>query len=282
MPDKLQTLVDNLKTYKKLAVAFSGGVDSSFLAAVAKDGCESVVAITVKSEFQSQKEADNAVRMAEKIGIRHVVVTARVLEDPGVVQNTNERCYFCKKALFSLVKDKAEALGFENLAHGANLDDLSDYRPGFRAAREMGVLAPLVEAELTKAEIREYSRVMGLETWNMASQSCLATRIPYGERITLEKLAMVENGEKALHDLGFTKVRVRCHGEVARIELDPGSVDRLMEKEMRQTVVGAMKQAGFNYVAVDLEGYVSGSMNRSLSAPCDDPPDACVGPGGNK
>ena len=267
MPDKLQILVDKIKRYKNLAVAFSGGVDSSFLAAVAKDNCDSVVAITVKSEFQSQKEADNAVRMAEAIGIRHVVVTAGVLADPEVVQNTNERCYFCKKVIFSLLKDKAEALGFETIAHGANLDDLSDYRPGFRAAREMGVEAPLIEAELTKSEIRDYSRAMGLETWNMASQSCLATRVPYGECITLEKLTRVENGERALYDLGFTRVRVRCHGDMARIELDPGSVDRLMDKELRQTVVQAMKQAGFKYVAVDLEGYVSGSMNRSLSAP---------------
>ncbi|MCP4119618.1 MAG: ATP-dependent sacrificial sulfur transferase LarE [Desulfobacteraceae bacterium] len=264
MPDKLQTLVDNIKGYKKLAVAFSGGVDSSFLATAARQNCDSVVAITVKSEFQSQKETDNSVHMAETIGICHVVVTARVLEEPGVARNTNERCYFCKKALFSLLKEKAEALGFDTIAHGANLDDLSDYRPGFRAAREMGVVSPLIEAELTKQEIRDHSRAMGLETWNMASQSCLATRIPYGEPVTLEKLAMVENGEKALADLGFTRVRVRCHGEVARVELDPGSLDRLMEKELRRTVVEALKQAGFNYVAVDLEGYVSGSMNRSL------------------
>ena len=274
MSDKLQTLIDNIKTYKKLAVAFSGGVDSSFLAAVAEDACDSVIAITVKSEFQSQREADNAVRMAEAIGVSHVFVTASVFSNSEVVQNTNERCYFCKKALLTLLKDKAEGLGFETIVHGANMDDLSDYRPGFKAAREMGVLSPLIEAGLTKAEIREFSRQMGLATWDMASQSCLATRIPYGDRITIKKLVMVENGEKILYGLGFTTARVRCHGDVARIELDPGAIGRIMEKELRRTLVEEFKQIGFNYVAVDLEGYFSGSMNRSLHSPCRNPPES--------
>jgi len=264
MSDKLKSLADTLKTYKNIALAFSGGVDSSFLAAVARDACQSMVGITVKSEFQSQRETDNAVRMAEKIAIPHVVVEARVLGDSRIVQNTKERCYFCKKMLFTLVQNKALELGYGTLVHGANVDDLSDFRPGFKAAQEMGVLSPLIKANLAKDEIRHFSRNLGLDIWDMPSQSCLATRIPYGESITLEKLAMVESGEEILHSLGFRSARVRCHGNVARIELDPEAIDRILVKELRHIVVEKLKCVGFSYVALDLEGYVSGSMNRAL------------------
>jgi len=264
MSDKLQALVNTLKGYKNIAVAFSGGVDSSFLAAVARDVCDSMVAITIKSEFQSKRERENALSMAEKTGFPHVVLEARVLGDSRVVQNTQERCYFCKKMLFTLLKKKALDMGYGTLVHGANVDDLADFRPGFKAALEMGVLSPLVKANLAKDEIRHFSRNLGLDTWDMPSQSCLATRIPYGESITLEKLAMVESGEEILHSLGFRSARVRCHGNVARIELDPIALDSIMVKELRHTMVEKLKKVGFSYVALDLEGYVSGSMNRSL------------------
>jgi uncharacterized protein len=264
MPDKLQTLGQIIKPYKKIAIAFSGGVDSSFLAAVAKKCCDSAIAITVKSEFQSKREAENAAFMARALGICHVIVEARILDDFKIAKNTGDRCYFCKKTLFSLLKKKALELGFTNIAHGANLDDLNDYRPGFKASRQMGITAPLIEAKLTKALIREYSRQLGLETWDMPSQSCLATRIPYGESINRKKLAMVEAGEKALYELGFTTGRIRCHGEVARIELEPDDLARIIEQELRQTMVKAIRLAGFKYIALDLEGYIPGSMNRSL------------------
>ncbi len=264
MSDKLQVLARTIKKYEKIAIAFSGGVDSSFLSAMAKKHCPSVLAITVTSEFQSQKEADNAVSMARALSLCHLTVHARVLDDPKIVENTRDRCYFCKKALFSLLKTTALAHGFHTIAHGANLDDLNDYRPGFRAAREMGVIAPLIEAELTKAEIRTFSRDLGLGTWDMPSQSCLATRIPYGDKLSKDKLAMVENGENVLFDLGFRSGRIRCHGEVARIELAPKDLDLLLEEKMRRALVGKIKQAGFKYVSADLEGYVRGSMNRSF------------------
>ncbi|ACN14901.1 ATP-utilizing protein of the PP-loop superfamily [Desulforapulum autotrophicum HRM2] len=270
MSDKLKNLVHSLKAYGKIAIAFSGGVDSAFLAAVAKDTCGSSVAITVKSAFQSGQEAYNAVCMAEAIGIRHVVVQADVLGNSRIVKNTSERCYFCKKMIFSLLTDRADELGLKTIVHGANVDDLADYRPGLRAAREMGVIAPLLDAGLTKNEIRDLSRRAGLKTWNMDAQSCLATRIPYGDTITLEKLEMVENGERVLGALGFSGARVRFHGAVARIELKSQAVgqglemNKISEEKLRQTVVESFKKIGFKYICLDLEGYVMGSMNRSL------------------
>ena len=300
MTDKLNVLVQNLKAYEKIAICFSGGVDSSLLAAVAKRACDSTVAITAQTEFQSRKERENAARMARSIGIRHVVVRVSLLEDLRIVQNTDRRCYHCKRTIVSLMRDKASELGFTTVAHGANLDDLADYRPGFEATREMKIVAPLLDAGLTKGEIRNLSRTIGLDTWNLEAQSCLATRIPYGDIITRENLAMVEAGEALLVSLGFTCVRVRIHGQVARIELgcqsgcDISGVDqmkgqaghlvtgnsesqkeqrmgdqikRLLEGEMRQEIVAGLKGVGFKYVSLDLEGYVMGSMNRSLAKP---------------
>ena len=176
---------------------------------------------------------------------------------------------FVKKTIFSLARAKAFELGLGTVVHGANIDDLADFRPGFKASRELGIIAPLIDAWLSKNEIRDLSRSLGLETWNMEAQSCLATRIPYGETITLKKLAMVENAENVLYLLGITEARVRCHGEVARIELGQargpgGGMDQIMEKKLRNTVVKELKKIGFKYIALDLEGYVMGSMNRSL------------------
>ena len=275
MTDKLKALIQNLKEYEKIAICFSGGVDSSLLAAVAKKACESVVAITARTEFQSWQEVEHAACMARSIGIRHVVVRASVLEDLRIVENTPRRCYFCKKMIFSLIRDKAFDLGFETVAHGANLDDLADYRPGFEATREMRIIAPLIDAGLTKGEVRELSKAVGLEIWNLEAQSCLATRIPYGDIITPENLGMVEAGEALLRSLGFTGVRVRVHGQAARIELGskPGSRDsgvnhqmeNIMDEKIRQEVVSGFKKIGFKYVSLDLEGYVMGSMNRSLA-----------------
>lgn len=270
MSDKLKELVRSLKAYEKIAVAFSGGVDSALLAAVAKDACGYVVAITVKSAFQSGQEAENAVCMARAIGIRHVVVKADVLGNSRIVQNTVDRCYFCKKMIFSLLTGRAAELGIETIVHGANVDDLGDYRPGLRAAQEMGVIAPLMDAGLTKNEIRDLSRRARLKTWNMNAQSCLATRIPYGDAITRKKLEMVENGERVLGALGFSGARVRFHGQIARIELKSQAMgrdlemNRILEQKLRQTVVESFKKIGFKYIALDLEGYVMGSMNRSL------------------
>lgn len=276
MTHKLKTLIQNLKQYEKIVICFSGGVDSSLLAAVAKKSCDSVVAITAQTEFQSRHEVENAACMARSIGVRHVVVRVSLLEDLRIVQNTDRRCYFCKKAIVSFIREKASELGFESVAHGANLDDLADYRPGFEATREMRIIAPLIDAGLTKVEIRELSKEVGLETWNLEAQSCLATRIPYGDIITPGKLAMVEAGETLLRSLGFTGVRVRIHGhgQVARIELGCQSGTRdsgmnhqmenlIQEKNCKEVVLG-FKKIGFKYVSLDLEGYVMGSMNRSL------------------
>jgi len=261
--DKLTALLGMLKNYKTIVVAFSGGVDSSFLAAAAQQSCDlGAVAVTVASEFQSKREIAHAVHTAKEIGIRHVVLRTSVMGTMAIVQNHKDRCYHCKKKLFSSLTDWASSEGINTVVHGVNLDDLNDYRPGFKAAREMGIQSPLVDAGFNKEEIRLFSKMMGLETWNMQAQSCLATRIPYKRTLTTKDLAMVEKSEDFLFSLGVSAVRVRCHGDMARIELDPDSIKIIAQKDIRAAVVAKLKTLGFLYIALDLEGYVPGSMNR--------------------
>ncbi|WP_022665756.1 ATP-dependent sacrificial sulfur transferase LarE [Desulfospira joergensenii] len=264
--DKYQSLIRDLGSFKRLAIAFSGGADSSFLGAAAKEACDDVLAVTVRSEFQTRTDADLALRMAQVLGLEHILLETRVLEDPNIKANPRERCYFCKKHLFAMVKARAGEAGFSHLAHGANLDDLKDFRPGFKAAREAGFLAPLIDAGLTKNEIRNYSRDLGLETWNLPSQSCLAARIPYGDPITREKLIRIETAESILHALGFLSVRVRCHGDLARIELPPGEMDRFTAGGHGREIARQFREIGFHFTSLDLEGYTTGSLNRSPKA----------------
>ncbi|MEA1969644.1 MAG: ATP-dependent sacrificial sulfur transferase LarE [Thermodesulfobacteriota bacterium] len=263
--DKFKQLVRILKEFQSVAVAFSGGVDSMFLAAVAKTkSCIDVVAVTVVSEFMSGKDIEHAQRMADQLGIRRIVVNTDVMKIEEVVRNVKQRCYFCKKNLFSVLKENIAGLGIDCIVHGANIDDLNDFRPGFKAALEMGIIAPLIDVGLNKEEIRFYSKEMGLETWNMPSQSCLATRIPYGQRLTVEKLVMVEKSEKVLFNLGFKGVRVRCYDSMARIEMNPQSMKLVWQKDIKDKIVKEFKKIGFLYIALDLEGYVSGNMNQSF------------------
>jgi len=265
MSDKYESLVKLLKDLSPFAIAFSGGVDSSFLAAAAEESCgEEVVAITVQSEFQAARDIDHAIQAARKIGIRHSVVKACVMQSIDIVRNGKERCYFCKQLLFSVLKQEAADLGIDTIVHGVNLDNLKDFRPGFRAAEEMGVVSVLVHAGLSKKDIRYYSKKMGLDTWDMPSQSYLATRIPYDEPITRNRLAMIEKSEGFLYELGFGNVRVRCHQDLARIELDPDGIREIESRELKESIVTELKKIGFSYVTVDLEGYVTGSMNRVI------------------
>jgi uncharacterized protein len=265
LADKKKRLDAALRRSRPLAVAFSGGVDSSLLVAAAVEALgDGVTAFTVHAPIHSRREVAQAVDTAVRLGVRHVVVPFDGLDEPEFVANPPNRCYVCKKIVFGEIRRRAAALGLPHLAHGANLDDLGDYRPGLKAAEEMGVLAPLVEAGMTKADIRALSRAMGLPTWDRPSMACLASRIPYGRPITAAVLQMVETAEEALQDMGFAGCRVRHHGEIARIEVSGRDVERLAREDTRQAVVARLRAIGFTHVALDLEGYTQGSLNRVL------------------
>src|SRR5215471_14873333 len=224
---KLQRLRENFRTMRSVMVAFSGGVDSSLVLRVAHDTIsERVLALTTTSPTMPDDDRLNAIAIAQALGVRHLIVESNELEIAGYASNPVNRCYLCKHNLFTVCLEKARELGIETIVDGLNLDDLHDYRPGIKAATEMQVRHPLVEVELTKAEIRALSRGLGLPTWNRPASPCLSSRFPYGTEITLEGLRKVESGENVLRSLGFSVVRVRYHGEVARIELDPGEIGR--------------------------------------------------------
>ncbi len=265
---KKQALLDNLRALDSILVAFSGGVDSTFLLAVAREALgKNVLAVTAHSIIYPLSETEEAVTFARLQGIEHVLLASEASHLPEFVANTPERCYFCKKDLFGRLREIAEQRGIRTIAHAANMDDFDDFRPGWKAAVEMGGVAPLVDARLTKEEIRFLSRAMGLPTWGKPSMACLASRIPYGEPITETKLRMIGEAEKAIAAHGFTQYRVRHHGPVARIELQVSDMERIMEPEIRQSIVGKLKELGFLYVTLDLEGYVTGSMNRGIEGP---------------
>ncbi|MBF0228314.1 MAG: ATP-dependent sacrificial sulfur transferase LarE [Desulfamplus sp.] len=263
----MQRLSEIIRKRKEFAIAFSGGVDSTFLAALAKNVCnDEVVAITADSNFYPREELKSAIKIAELIGIKHFIVKVDLMADSNIIINSKDRCYFCKKRVFNAIKHKAMELGFETLAHGANIDDFQDYRPGLKAAKEMDIFSPLVEAKMTKNQIRLASKEMGLSTWDMPTQSCLATRIPYNQKITVEKLAKIEACEHFLNQLGFFGIRVRCHSDmsnndIARIESPQQSIHIMAEKNLRDSINSFFKANGFQFVSLDLAGYISGSMN---------------------
>ena len=265
LEEKEKKLTDILKGYKSLIIAFSGGVDSTLLLAIAKRTLkDQVVAVTGDSPIHSERERRDAVLLAGKLNVRHIVIPTREMELEAFKKNPIDRCYVCKKNLISRMKQLAGKLEIAHIAHGANLDDLNDYRPGFAAAEEMGVLSPLIEAGFTKADIRALSRQMGLETWDKPAMPCLATRLPYGVPITEKKISQIEMAEKVLFDLGMTHCRVRHHNDLARIEADPGDFGTMVADNTRKKIISAFKEIGYEYISLDLEGYISGSMNRSI------------------
>ena len=262
---KLQELENRLQKLGSFAVAFSGGVDSSFLLAVAKKiKPEKLIAVTVSSQFVPEKESEFAKKMALSLEVEHVCLALDILRNEQVVQNTKDRCYYCKKQVFSLIRDTAENYGIASLLHAVNQDDLSDFRPGLKAADELGFLSPLAEAGFTKKEIRESSRQLLLETWNKPSQSCLATRIPYHVKINQADLMRVNQAESFLQSLGFAQVRVRCRGRTAVIEVEPDMVKVILENDRSRDIVKTLEGFGFETIIIDRDGYKTGKMNHEI------------------
>ena len=249
-----------------LAVAYSGGVDSTLLLRTAADvlGRDHVLAVTAVGDLYPTRELEEATALAAEIGVRQVIIQTDELGVEGFAENPPDRCYHCKRELFALVAEAAGREGIETIADGANADDVSDWRPGLRAAAELGVRSPLKEAGLAKADIRALSRGLGLPTWNKPARACLASRFPYHHRITPAALAMVAAAEEVLAGLGLAQYRVRHHGSLARIEVPAADVTRLASAEVREEVVAAFKRIGYTYITLDLQGYRSGAMNETL------------------
>jgi uncharacterized protein len=248
-------------------VAFSGGVDSTFVLKVAHEVLgQKVLALTTTSPTMPSDDRRSALEMARLIGARHLVIESDELAIPGYAGNPLNRCYLCKHNLFTVCEAKAAELGFDIIVDGLNLDDLHDYRPGIKAATEKSVRHPLVEAELTKADIRALSHSMGLPTWDRPASPCLSSRFPYGTKITPEGLRQVEEGEHLLHAMGFAVARVRYHGDLARIEVEPDAIGRLLQPDIRATLERELSKLGFRFVTVDLKGFRSGSLNEGIAA----------------
>ena len=246
-------------------MAYSGGTDSAFLLAVAHDTLgDRALALTADSPSVPRAELDAARAIAAGLGVQHVILPTAELDDPAYRANTPERCYFCKGHYLGELLAYAQAHGFGHLVDGGNVDDLGDYRPGQKAARERGVRSPLQEAGLGKAEIRALARERGLPNWDKPSAACLASRIPYGTPVTAEALAQIERAEEQMHRLGFRQVRVRHHDTIARLEVEPADLAHAVEQ--RESIVAALREAGFTYVTLDLAGFRSGSMNLTLIA----------------
>jgi len=265
LTSKLEILRGIFAPMTNVIVAFSGGVDSTFVLKVAQDAIgERVLALTTTSPTMPDQDRQSAIEMARLIGARHVLIESNELEVEGYAQNPLNRCYLCKSNLFTVCEAKARELGIAEIVDGVNLDDLNDYRPGIQAAEQRRVRHPLVEAAMTKAEIREASRALGLPTWDRPASPCLSSRFPYGTTITLEGLQKVEAGETLLHAMGFRVARVRYHGDVARLEVETSELPRLLDASTREIVDREFKKIGFRFVAVDLKGFRSGSLNEGI------------------
>ena len=265
MDPKLERLNDLLRQTEGVLVAFSAGVDSTFLLKVAHTALgERAVALTAASPTAPPGELEAAKEFAAILGCRHVVLDSHELANPSFQQNPVNRCFFCKDELYRICHEQADRLGIGVVVDGTNLDDLKDHRPGLKAAKEWGIRHPLVEAEMTKDDIRRYSRELGLPTWDKPSSPCLSSRFPYGTEINLERLKQIGACELFMKGLRFREFRVRYHGDLARIEVAANEFDRLFEKETREAIIGKFKEVGFSYVSLDLQGYRTGSLNEVL------------------
>jgi uncharacterized protein len=264
---RLEELEGIVKPYGSALVAFSGGVDSSLALAVAARALprESVLAVTSNNETYLPSELEGAEGFARSLGVEHLVVNTRELDNPNYASNPKNRCYFCKSTLYSDLAKIAVEKGYGCVVDGANKDDEGDYRPGRKAAKELGVVSPLSLAGVSKAEVRELARHLGMSSWDKPALACLSSRFPYGQEITPEKLAQVARAEEFMRSRGYRQVRVRHHGEIARLEVGPGEMERAFTE--REEISTELKAAGFLYVALDLAGYTPGSLNAVLQQP---------------
>ncbi|MDQ2085966.1 ATP-dependent sacrificial sulfur transferase LarE [Herbivorax sp. ANBcel31] len=264
--EKFNKLKENLKSMESVAVAFSGGVDSTFLLKVSQDvlGNRSI-AVTARSETFPEREYKEAVNFTKKHGIKHITIVSEELEIEGFSDNPTDRCYFCKHELFSKIIKSAKVENVRYVLDGSNVDDLSDYRPGLKAIEELKISSPLKEAKLSKDDIRKLSKEMNLSTWNKPAFACLSSRFPYGQKITSKKLKMVDRAEEYLLKLGFKQVRVRHHGDIARIEVASNERSKFFNENVMEGVSNKLKEIGFLYTALDLKGYRTGSMNETLN-----------------
>jgi len=264
--EKFARLKEIFLSMGKVVVAYSGGVDSTLLLRAAKEslGEEHVLAVTALSPLYPDRELAGAKRMVQEMGVKHILIESNELEINGFSKNPSNRCYFCKKELFEEMQNLARKEAISFVVEGSTLDDEKDHRPGRRAIQELGIRSPLQEARFTKEDVRELSRTLGLPTWDKPSFACLASRFPYGEEITPEGLRMVDEAEDFLFSLGFKQVRVRHYQSLARIEVYPEEMNRLMNGSLREEVVNRLKKIGYRYVTLDLQGFRSGSMNEVL------------------
>jgi len=264
---KLVKLEQILQRMQRVVVAYSGGADSTFLLKVAVDalGRDNALAVTAKSETYTSSELRGAVKNAKKIGARHIVISTNELNNPQFIKNPRDRCYYCKQELFSRLKKIAKKENMKFVIDASNIDDLKDYRPGAKAKKELGAQSPLQEAGFSKADIRRFSKKLGLATWDKPAMACLASRIPYGENIKPDTLRRIEKAEACLNRLGFRHARVRCHGNIARIEVPSEDISKLTKFQIRIEIIKKLKAFGFMYVALDLQGYRTGSLNEAIS-----------------
>ncbi len=266
LQEKFQILKDNMKKRGSAAIAFSGGVDSTFLVKVAHEVLgDNMIAITATSSTYPERELKEAIQYAKDLGARHLIISSEELDIEGFASNPKNRCYFCKKELFSKINAIAKENNVEYVFDGSNIDDDGDYRPGMQAARELEVISPLKEAKLTKEDIRILSKELGLPTWDKPAFACLSSRFPYGNQITAPKLKMVEEAEQFLLDMGIRQVRVRHHGEIARIEVAPVERVQFFDTAVMDRIGERFKKIGFTYVTLDMLGYRTGSMNEVLT-----------------